>query len=213
MTKQSESAARDDDKAPETGAAEAAPEAAEGAGAADAPAEAPAGNGGEPDAGSAGAADEDPAVIAERLEAAQAKADEHWDALLRTQAEMENLRKRAARDVEKARKFGLERLVSELLPVKDSMEMGLSAASDDGVDVAKVREGIDLTLRMFSTAIEKFGVEMVDPAGQAFDPELHQAMSVQEQEGTSAGTVVTVVQKGYTLNGRLVRPAMVIVAK
>lgn len=205
MTKQTESAARDDDQAPESGAPEAA-------GVADAPADAPAGNGGEPEAAAA-AAEEDPAVLAERLEAAQAKADEHWDALLRTQAEMDNLRKRAARDVEKARKFGQERLVSELLPVKDSMEMGLSAASDDGVDVAKVREGIDLTLRMFTTAIEKFGVEIVDPAGQPFDPELHQAMSVQEQEGTAAGTVVTVVQKGYTLNGRLVRPAMVIVAK
>lgn len=147
------------------------------------------------------------------LEQAQRKADGHWEAVLRAQAELENLRKRSERDIENAHKYALDRFVSELLPVKDSMELGLGAASGDGVAVAQVREGIELTLKLFRTAMEKFGVEEIDPQDAVFDPERHQAMSVQESDSKETGTVLTVVQKGYLLNGRLVRPAMVIVAK
>jgi len=147
------------------------------------------------------------------LEDARSKADQHWDALLRAKAELDNLRKRTERDVEKAHKFGLERFLTELLPVKDSMELGISAASEEGADVSKVREGVELTLKMLATAIEKFGIEEVDPQGEKFDPERHQAMTMQEAAGVEPGTVVSVIQKGYLLNGRLVRPALVIVAK
>ena len=147
------------------------------------------------------------------LEQAQRKADGHWEALLRAQAELENLRKRSERDIENAHKYALDRFVSELLPVKDSMELGLGAASGDGVAADQVREGIELTLKLFRTVMEKFGVEEIDPQDAVFDPERHQAMSVQESDSKESGTVLTVVQKGYLLNGRLVRPAMVIVAK
>lgn len=147
------------------------------------------------------------------LEDARSKADQHWDALLRAKAELDNLRKRTARDVEKAHKFGLERFLTELLPVKDGMELGISAASEEGADVAKVQEGVELTLKMLATALEKFGIEEVDPQGEKFDPERHQAMTMQEAAGVEPGTVVSVIQKGYLLNGRLVRPALVIVAK
>jgi len=161
------------------------------------------------------AAGEEPSSekLALMLEDARAKADEHWDALLRAKAEMDNLRKRAKRDVESAHKFGIERFVGELLPVKDSLELGLSAASDEQADVAKLREGMELTLKMLSTAMEKYGVEQLDPEGQKFDPERHQAMTMQETDSVEPGTVVSVIQKGYLLNDRLVRPALVIVAK
>jgi molecular chaperone GrpE len=161
------------------------------------------------------AASEEPSSekLALMLEDARTKADEHWDALLRAKAEMDNLRKRASRDVENAHKFGIERFLGELLPVKDSLELGLSAAGDEQVDVAKLREGMELTLKMLSTAMEKFGVEQVDPEGEKFDPERHQAMTMHETDSVEPGTVVSVIQKGYVLNDRLVRPALVIVAK
>lgn len=147
------------------------------------------------------------------LEDTKRKADEHWNALLRAQAELENLRKRSAREVENARKFGLERFAVELLPVKDSLELGVAAAQDEAVSLVSVREGMDLTLKMLKTAMEKFGIEEIAPHSEPFNPEFHEAMSVQETDKVPSGTVLTVVQKGYLLNGRLVRPAMVIVAK
>ena len=147
------------------------------------------------------------------LEDARNKADEHWNALLRTQAEIENLRRRHGKELENAHKFALEKFVNELLPVRDSMEMGLTAAQDDGVDIAKIREGLDLTLKMMASAMEKFEVREISPLGQKFNPELHQAMAMQESADAEPNTVLVVVQKGYTLNDRLVRPAMVIVAK
>lgn len=147
-----------------------------------------------------------------QLAAAQAKADEHWDRLLRQQAEMDNLRKRAERDVENAHKFALEKFVNELLPVKDSLELGLSAAEQEA-DIAKVMEGVELTLKQFSQAMEKFSVVEVNPMGEKFDPELHQAMAMQPSAEHQPNTVMAVMQKGYTLNGRLIRPAMVMVAK
>ncbi len=154
-----------------------------------------------------------PEKLALMLEDARAKVDQHWDALLRLKAELDNLRKRARRDVENAHKFGLERFVAELLPVKDSLELGLSAAADENVDASKVREGMELTSKMLAAALEKFGVVQVDPEGEKFNPERHQAMTVQETDSAEPGTIVSVIQKGYMLNERLVRPALVIVAK
>lgn len=147
-----------------------------------------------------------------RLDAALAESQERWDMVLRARAELENVRRRAERDVENAHRYGLERLVSELLPVKDSLELGLSAAADDSAGVESVREGVELTLRMLEGALEKFGVTALDPLGETFDPEFHQAMSMQEAPGGESGKVLTVVQKGYVLGDRLVRPAMVIVS-
>ncbi len=156
---------------------------------------------------------QDSARLTVMLEDARAKADEHWDQLVRAKAEVENLRKRHERDLANAHKYALEAFVQELLPVKDSMELGLNAALDDNADVAKLREGTELMIKMMASALEKFNVVEIDPAGEPFDPELHQAMSIQERDDVAPNTVVTVVQKGYTLNGRLVRPAMVMVSK
>ena len=147
------------------------------------------------------------------LEDARAKADEHWDKLLRTQAEMENMRKRFERDLENAHKYGLEKFARELLPVKDSLEMGLAAISGESDDIARLREGVELTLNMLVTALEKSGIKEINPVDEPFDPTFHQAMSMQESPDAAPNTVLTVMQKGYQLNDRLIRPAMVIVAK
>ena len=148
------------------------------------------------------------------LEDARTKADQHYDQLVRLQAEMDNLRKRTRRDLESAHKFALEKISQELLPVRDSMEMGLAAAEQDTADVASIREGVDLTLKMLSSVMDKFGMEQVAPEkGEKLNPDLHQAMSMQDAPDAEPNTVLSVVQKGYTLNGRLLRPAMVIVAK
>jgi molecular chaperone GrpE len=172
-----------------------------------------------PDAAPA-AAEEEPEQTREQsleelhlmLEDARSKADEHWNELLRSRAEQDNLRKRAQRDVEQAHKFALEGFVRELLPVKDSLELGLAAAKESDAEVAKVVEGVELTLKMLTAAMEKFSVEEIDPLHQAFDPQRHQAMTMQPSEEHDPSTVLAVYQKGYLLNGRLIRPAMVVVA-
>ena len=146
------------------------------------------------------------------LDQALAKADEHWKLYLGAHAEMENLRKRAEREVQNAHKFALERFFSELLPVRDSLELGLAAASD-AVDIAKLREGVELTLRQLTTAMEKFGAREVDPLGARFDPGQQEAMAMLPTDQAEPNTVVQVVQKGYLLNERLIRPAKVIVAQ
>jgi molecular chaperone GrpE len=146
------------------------------------------------------------------LQEAQAKAEENWDQVLRTKAEMENARRRAELDVQGAHKFALEKFVNELLPVKDSLEMGKAAAGADGADIKKVCEGVELTLKMLTSAVTKFGVVEVNPEGEKFNPDLHQAMSMQDVPDVEPNTVVTVFQKGYQLNERLIRPAMVVVA-
>ncbi|MGH7908483.1 MAG: nucleotide exchange factor GrpE [Thermodesulfobacteriota bacterium] len=146
------------------------------------------------------------------LEDAQQKAQENWEGLLRTRAELENQRKRSAREVENALKFGSERLVSEFLPVKDSLELGLSA-SEQAADLESLKEGMTLTLKLLNSALDKCSVKEVNPVGEKFDPQFHQAMTVQEAPETEPGTVLSVVQKGYLLHDRLLRPAMVIVAK
>ncbi|SEP82418.1 molecular chaperone GrpE [Ectothiorhodospira magna] len=153
-----------------------------------------------------------PGALLKQLEEAQKQAQDHWDKLVRAQAELDNLRKRMSRDVENAHKYALERFAGELLPVKDSLEMGLEAAQGEA-DLSKIREGTALTLKMLEQAMAKHGIETVDPTGQRFDPERHQAMSLQEQAELEPNTVMTVLQKGYLLNDRLLRPAMVIVSK
>lgn len=147
------------------------------------------------------------------VDESRAKAEGYWNDLLRIRAEMENLRRRSERDVENAHKFALERFVMELLPVKDSLELGLVATVDAVGDVAKLREGINLTLKMFATAMTKFGVAEIYPANERFNPELHQAMTVQPSATVPPNTVLNVYQKGYTLNERLIRPALVIVSQ
>ena len=137
---------------------------------------------------------------------------ESVDKALRATAELENIRKRTSRDIENAHKYALERFVNELLPVIDSMELGINA-SQSAEDIESLREGMDLTLKKLFDCLEKFGVKAIDPTGEKFDPDWHEAVSMQELEGSDSGQVVTVMQKGYELNGRLVRPAMVVVAK
>ena len=140
----------------------------------------------------------------------KAKADENWDRYLRSAAEVENVRKRAVRDVEHARKYALESFSRELLEVRDSLELGLTAA--DAADVESIVAGSQATLKLLSTTFGRFGVVEVDPEGEPFDPEFHEAMTMQPSADVEPGSVLTVIQKGYTLNGRLLRPARVIVA-
>ncbi len=154
----------------------------------------------------------DAAELQALLEDARSRADTHWDQCLRLQAEMENLRKRNERDLAHAHKFALEKFTLDLLPVKDSLEMGLAAA-EENAEVAKLREGGELTLKMLSSVMEKYKIIEVNPLNEKFNPEYHDAMSIQERADVEPNTVVTVVQKGYLLNDRLIRPAMVIVSK
>lgn len=152
--------------------------------------------------------------LAVQLEQAQKKADEHWNELLRARADMENLRRRQSRDLENAHKHALDKFVTELLPIYDSMELGANAASGDDASIAGVREGLDMTIKMFLSSIAKFGLEQVSPEhGDDFDPELHQAMAMQPAEGLEANKIITVAQKGFQFNGRLLRPAMVVVSQ
>lgn len=152
-------------------------------------------------------------ALSKRLAAAQKKADEHQDQMLRAHAEMENLKRRHTQELEKAHKYALDKFVNELLGVWDSLELGSTAAQDGAADVAKLREGTELTLKMLSDVMQKFGVEQHNPEGDMFNPELHQAMSMQPRDDVEPNTVIGVVQKGYSLNGRLIRPAMVMVSQ
>lgn len=152
------------------------------------------------------------ADLTAEFERLQAEAAELREEALRARAEAENTRKRAERDVEAAHKYGLEKLVGELLPVKDSMDMGLGAA-ETATDVATLREGMELTTKMLDDLFAKTGVRCVDPLGEPFDPDFHQAMTMEASAEVTPGTVLRVMQKGYLLNERLVRPALVVVAK
>jgi molecular chaperone GrpE len=151
--------------------------------------------------------------LKQELAAAEQKAQENWDKAVRTLAEMENLKKRTQKDVEDAHKYALNSFAKELLPVLDSLELGLQAATGDSEEVKKFREGSELTIKQFEAVFTKFNVVTLDPKGQPFNAEQHQAVLMQEVEGATPNTVVNVFQKGYMLNGRLLRPAMVIVAK
>ncbi|WP_299877539.1 nucleotide exchange factor GrpE [uncultured Cocleimonas sp.] len=147
--------------------------------------------------------------LQQKLEEAEAKANDNWDKALRIQAEMDNLRKRCEKQVEDAHKYSVKKFVEEILPVADSLEMGYAVEGE----VEQIREGIGLTMNVLKAAMEKFNVIAVDPLGEKFNPDLHQAMAMQPSEEYENDHVSAVMQKGYTLNGRLVRPAMVMVAK
>ena len=164
------------------------------------------------EASDAGGVTQDPEELHALLTDARSKADQHWDQCLRLQADMENLRKRNERDLANAHKFALEKFANALLPVKDSLEMGLLAAVENA-DVARLVEGSELTLKMLTSAMEKYNINEINPLNEKFNPEYHEAMSMQERDDVEPNTVVTVVQKGYTLNDRLIRPAMVIVSR
>ena len=150
---------------------------------------------------------------AEQLAAAEARAEENWNQYLRAVAELENARKRAERDVQHAHKFALEKFAGELLSVKDSLEMGLSAARDATDKADALVEGTEMTLKQFEQVLEKFGIEEISAEGAEFDPEVHEAMAMQPSEEVRPDHVLTVVQKGYMINGRVLRPARVLVAK
>ncbi len=147
-----------------------------------------------------------------KLAEVQEKADDNFDQLMRARAEMENIHRRSERELANAHKYALEKFAVELLPVIDSMEMGVAAAMDENADVSKLREGTEMTLKMFETAIEKFGIKSVHPHGEAFNPEHHQAMTMIDSPEHKPNTIIDVMQKGYLLNERLVRPAMVVVS-
>lgn len=160
---------------------------------------------------SAGADADAPELSEAALAEAEARAGENWERYLRAAAETENVRKRAARDVEHAHKFALERISKELLAVRDTLELGLESAENASVE--SLLEGSAATLKLLTTTMERFGIEVVDPAGEPFDPEFHEAVSMQPSDTVEPGSVVMVLQKGFTLNGRLLRPALVIVAE
>lgn len=149
----------------------------------------------------------DPALEQTQQELADAK-----EQLLRVQAEMQNVRRRAEADVEKAHKFGLEKFAAEMLGVADNLERALAAAGDDEASKA-IRDGVEMTLAGLMSVLSKFKVEAVDPLGESFNPEVHQAMSMVDSPDAEPNTVIAVMQKGYTLQGRLLRPAMVMVSK
>ena len=151
-----------------------------------------------------------PAVSPAEFEALQAEVAAARDQVLRANAEMQNVRRRAEQDVEKAHKFALERFAGELLAVVDNLERALAAIAEED---ATQREGVELTLKSLLAALEKHGVNLINPQGETFNPEHHQAITMLEVAGVAPNAVVEVMQKGYSINGRLLRPAMVVVAK
>ena len=166
--------------------------------------------GAEPDAGGENARVQE---LEEQLRAAEQKAEENWNEFLRARAEIENTRRRLEKDVGQARRQGLEKLAAEVLPVKDSLEMGLAAAQESNADVAKLTEGTEMTLKMLDQALEKCEITEIDPMGRKFDPERHEAMATQPSAEHEPNTVIHVMQKGYLLDNKLLRPAMVIVSR
>ncbi|TVP91875.1 MAG: nucleotide exchange factor GrpE [Thioalkalivibrio sp.] len=166
----------------------------------------------EPEVAGAGSAAGEGGDVEARLAELEELAEERRDQVLRAQAELENQRRRFERELESAHKYAIERFAAELLNVSDSLEMGLDAArkADEG---GRIVEGTELTLKALHQAFEKFGIEAEDPTGQRFDPERHQAMTTQESSEHPPNTVLMTMQKGYLLQGRVLRPAMVIVSR
>ncbi|SMM97701.1 Heat shock protein GrpE [uncultured Candidatus Thioglobus sp.] len=148
-----------------------------------------------------------------QLEEAQQSAKDNWDKVLRAQAEMENLKRRNAKDLENAHKFALDGFVKALLEVKDSLSMGLKTASDERATIESIIEGLSMTDKVFLSTLEKFGVKSIEPTGEVFNPEFHEAVTMLPMPDKQSNTVLEVVQTGFTLNDRLVRPAMVIVVQ
>jgi molecular chaperone GrpE len=152
-------------------------------------------------------------TVEQQLARAQDTIKDYWDQMMRLRAEIDNNLKRAERDVENAHKYALKNFIENLLPVIDSMEMGQVAAGADNATLDSIREGSELTMSMFVQVLEKNGLEQINPLGEKFDPERHQAISMTEADNAASNTVIEVMQKGFSLNDRLVRPAMVVVAK
>jgi molecular chaperone GrpE len=158
----------------------------------------------------------DATAAGDEIEALRQQAAENWNNYLRAVAELDNLRKRNARELEAARRYGIERFVAAILPVRDSIEAGLNAAAAakaGTVDLASLLEGERATLRLFDQALEAAGIAEIDPEGEPFDPERHEAMSMQPSASAEPNSVMAVVQKGYLLHERVVRPARVVVAQ
>jgi molecular chaperone GrpE len=155
-------------------------------------------------------------VELERLQQALGEAEErsrnHWDQYMRAVADLENVRKRAQRDIEAANRYGLEKFAAELLPVYDSLELAVQNAGKTA-DVSSLVQGQEATLKLLSKALEKIGVVTINPQGEPFDPQRHEAMLAQESKTAEPNSVLQVVQPGYEINGRLLRPARVIVSK
>ena len=135
------------------------------------------------------------------------------DQTIRAQADVQNVRRRAEQDVEKAHKFALEKFAKELLPIVDGLEKAVEAEVASGNEMTTLREGVEMTLSMFLSGVKKFKLEQIDPIGHPFDPTLHEAMTMVEAPDAEPNTVIAAMQKGYTLSGRLIRPAMVVVSK
>ncbi|CAC9435496.1 nucleotide exchange factor GrpE [bacterium endosymbiont of Bathymodiolus sp. 5 South] len=148
-----------------------------------------------------------------QLAEAQQSAKDNWDKVVRAQAEMENLKRRNAKDLENAHKFALDGFVKALLEVKDSLSMGLKTAHEDTATIESIIEGLEMTDKVFLSTMVKFGVESINPEGEPFNPELHEAITMLPMPDKESNTVLDVVQVGFTLNGRLVRPAMVVVVQ
>jgi len=151
--------------------------------------------------------------IEQQLDHAQATIKEYWEQILRLKAEIENNRKRSVRDIENAHKYALRNFSESLLPIVDSMEMAQKAAEAENASLESIIEGTELTMSMFIQVLEKHGLQEGNPIGEKFDPEQHQAISMVEDKSAEPNTVISVMQKGFMLNERLVRPAMVIVSK
>ncbi|MFT6925994.1 MAG: molecular chaperone GrpE [Psychromonas sp.] len=152
-------------------------------------------------------------VMKKKLALAEQQIVDQQDAVVRAQAEVVNARRIAAQDVQKAHKFALVKFADGLLPVIDSLEMALSHADKEDETLKPMIEGVELTLKSMIDTVEKFGLKVIDPIDQPFDPEKHQAMSMRPVPGVAANQVIAVMQKGYELNGRVIRPAMVMVSK
>lgn len=152
-------------------------------------------------------------IAVDSLSKLEVQLEEMRDQVLRHQAEVQNVKRRAEQDVEKARKYALERFCNELLPIVDSLEMAILSASPDQEDSESILKGVKLTLKMFVDTLAKFNLEQIDPEGEPFDPKSHQAVSMVENNEVEPNTVLSVMQRGYVLSGRLIRPAMVVVSK
>ncbi len=175
------------------------------------------GENGEPAEAGAPAQSASPLAELDRLQQALAEAEgrarSHWEQYLRAVAELDNVRKRAQRDIEAANRYGLEKFAADLLPVSDSLELAVRSADQVEVDAHSLKQGQQATLQLLAKALERLGIVAINPVGEAFDPSRHEAMLAQESATAKPDTVLQVVQTGYELNGRVIRPARVIVAK
>ncbi|MBS0359203.1 MAG: nucleotide exchange factor GrpE, partial [Proteobacteria bacterium] len=151
-------------------------------------------------------------ALEEKLTESEKKVHENWEKVTRVMADLENARRRAQKAVEDAHKYGQEKLLKELLPVVDSLEQALQASGAEAT-VKAIRDGVELTLKMLLSVLEKFSVKPLNPIGEAFNPHFHEAMMMQEHADAAPGTILTVMQKGYLIQDRVMRPALVIVSK